>query len=334
MTGSYPDRQQILDMMAAFTPSCVIGAAAELNLWSVVDDQRLTAGEIADRLHADIRATTVLLDALAALRLLVKEVDRYAVPRQLAVWLREDSDASTLPMLRHRMSILRGWSQLAWIVKKGEPASRQASIRGPEADRAAFVAAMHTVSGPVADELIARLGPPRFTHLLDVGGASGTWTLAFLRTVPDTQATLFDLPDAIEQARQRMEGSEFAGRVNLVAGDFYIDPLPTGADYAWVSAIVHQNSREQNRELLAKVYTALVPGGRIGIRDVVMQPDKVQPVEGALFAINMLVNTASGGTFSFAELAEDLQAAGFVEPKLRIEDLAMNSVIEAVKPNA
>lgn len=332
MTDSYPDRQQILDMMAAFMPSCLIGAAAELDLWSVVDDGSLTAGEIAERLHADVRATTMLLDALAALRLLAKKAGRYAVPPQLAAWLREDGNASVLPMLRHRMNILRGWTQLPWIVKTGEPALRQASIRGADADRAAFVAAMHTVSGPVADELVARLGPPRFTHLLDVGGASGTWTLAFLRTALNTQATLFDLPDAIEQARRRIDGSEFAGRVGLVAGDFYVDPLPAGADYAWLSAIVHQNSREQNRDLFAKVHAALTPGGRIGIRDVVMQPDKVQPIEGALFAINMLVNTPSGGTFSFVELAEDLQAAGFIDPELRIEDLVMNSVVEAVKP--
>ncbi|MDZ7619954.1 MAG: methyltransferase dimerization domain-containing protein, partial [Patescibacteria group bacterium] len=161
MTDSYPDRQQILELMAAYMPSCVIGAAAELDLWSVVDDGSSTAGEIADSLHADVRAITMLLDALAALRLLAKEADRYAVPKQLAAWLREDGDVSVLPMLRHRMNILRGWSQLAWIAKTGEPAARQASIRGVDADRSAFVAAMHTVSGPVADELIARLGPPQ-----------------------------------------------------------------------------------------------------------------------------------------------------------------------------
>ncbi|MDY0169543.1 MAG: methyltransferase [Thermoguttaceae bacterium] len=235
-------------------------------------------------------------------------------------------------MLRHRMNILRGWAQLAWVVRAGIPAPQQASIRGPAGDRAAFVAAMHTVSGPAADELVARLGPPSFTHLLDVGGASGTWTLAFLRAAPEARATLFDLPDAVEQARRRIAQSEFAARVTLAAGDFYTDPLPAGADYAWVSAIVHQHSREHNRALFAKVFAALAPGGRIGIRDVVMQPEKVQPREGALFAINMLVNTESGGTFSFAELAADLQAAGFVETELRIEDPAMNSVVEALKP--
>ena len=116
---------------------------------------------------------------------------------------------------------------------------------------------MHVVSGPMADDLVRQLGPPKFHHLLDVGGASGTWTLAFLRAVPSATATIFDLPDAIEQARQRLAGTEFADRVTLVAGDFYSDDLPNGADFAWVSAICHQHSRRHNRELFAKVSRAL-----------------------------------------------------------------------------
>ena len=120
--------------------------------------------------------------------------------------------------------------------------------------------------------------------------------------------------------------------MSLAAGDFYVDELPQGADFAWVSAICHQHSRQHNRELFAKVFRALAPGGRIGIRDVVMEPDRTQPREGALFAINMLVNTETGGTFTFAEYAEDLQAAGFEKPLLAVKHEAMNSVVVAAKP--
>jgi SAM-dependent methyltransferase len=167
---------------------------------------------------------------------------------------------------------------------------------------------------------------------LDVGGASGTWSLAFLRALPGATATIFDLPDAIEQARERLTGTEFERRVTLVAGDFYLDELPGGADFAWVSAICHQHSRRHNRELFAKVYKALAPGGRIALRDMVMEPDHVSPREGALFAINMLVETDSGGTFTLAEYAEDLQAAGFENPQLAVKHEAMNSVVVASKP--
>jgi len=63
-----------------------------------------------------------------------------------------------------------------------------------------------------------------------------------------------------------------------------------------------------------------------------MKPSRIEPLEGAMFAINMLVHTDSGGTFTMDELAEDLQAAGFVNPRLAVEDSAMNSVVTATKP--
>ena len=331
MTRQWPDREQILDMASRFMPTCVLGAAAELDLFTLLANERASAEQVSQRLGSDGRATAMLLDALVALELIEKENQTYSVPDEIAPFLVEGSDQSTLPMVRHRMNILRSWMQLADVTMSGLPGERQASIRGPERDREAFLAAMHTVSGPMADDLVARLGPPKFKHLLDVGCASGTWSLAFLRAVPDGRATLFDLPDGIEQARRRIDHADVDDRTALVAGDFYKDDLPGRVDFAWLSAIVHQNSRSQNVELFKKVHAALVSGGRIAIRDVVMEPCHTRPVDGALFAINMLVNTASGTTFTFEELAEDLVGAGFVDPKLAIKDEFMNSVVMATK---
>ncbi len=179
--------------------------------------------------------------------------------------------------------------------------------------------------------MVAELGPPQFRHLLDVGGATGTWTLAFLRAVPEAQARLFDLPDAKPLVEARLAQTPLGNRIRFVGGDFYRDPLPTGADFAWLSAIAHQNSRQQNRELFTKVWTALEAGGRIGIRDVVMEPCRTRPVQGARFAVNMLVHTKGGGTYTFQEFAEDLQSAGFRNPQWVIRREDMNSVILAEK---
>lgn len=332
MSESWPDPQKILEMAGGFRMACVIGAAAELDLFSLLADVPLSAEEVAERLSADLRATRMLLDAVAAIGLLDKHDGRYGVPEPLVPLLSSSGARTLLPMLRHQMNIQRNWEQLAWVVKSGQPAERRPSIRGAEADRAAFVAAMHSISGPVADTVVGRLMPLEFSHLLDVGGASGTWTLAFLRAVPQAKATLFDLPDAIEQARRRFEGTEFAERIELVPGDFYIDELPRGADFAWVSAIAHQHDREHNRALYAKVFAALVPGGRIGIRDIVMDSSRTEPVDGALFAINMLVGTETGGTFTLEEFAEDLQSVGFTDVDLRLKSPDMNSVVLATKP--
>ena len=132
-------------------------------------------------------------------------------------------------------------------------------------------------------------------------------------------------------ARRRMREAGLADRVALAPGDFYRDPLPRGADLAWVSAIAHQNSRAQNRALFRKVRSALVPGGRILIRDIVMAPDRIRPVDGALFAVNMLVATEGGGTFTLAELREDLSRAGFGRVRLLRRGERMDSIVEAAR---
>ena len=92
---------------------------------------------------------------------------------------------------------------------------------------------------------------------------------------------------------------------------------------------MHQHDRGGNRELFAKVRRAIEPDGVIVVRDVVMRPDRTEPVMGALFAINMLVNTDSGATFTYQELADDMMTAGFIDPKLVVEAVDMNSIVTA-----
>ena len=122
-----------------------------------------------------------------------------------------------------------------------------------------------------------------------------------------------------------------ADRVTLVAGDYNTDLLPGGADFGWLSAIAHQNSREQNRALYAKIHSALVAGGTLVIRDVVMDAQRTQPPAGALFAVNMLVATEGGGTFTLDEFTQDLHAAGFTNVELVHQGKAMDSLIRARK---
>jgi predicted O-methyltransferase YrrM len=319
-------------MTSAFQAPCVIGAAAELDVFTKIGAKALTAYEIANKLRADLRGTTALLDALVALEVLIKEGDKYRVPPEILKLLTEKNRENMLSMARHQMNCLRGWAELAKVVKKGVPAKRRASIRGAKRDRAAFLEAMDNISAPAAPVLVGKLLPLSFKHLLDVGGASGTWTAAFLNAVPDSKATLFDLPDAIPHAEKRLSALGLKDRVTLVAGDFYMDTLPAGADLVWLGAIIHQNSRQQNRELFAKCFAACSSGGRILIRDIVMEPGKTAPKGGAMFAINMLVHTPHGGTFTLAEMDEDLRAAGFGPARQIVFDPWMNSVVEAVKP--
>jgi predicted O-methyltransferase YrrM len=324
--------EEILALGRSYQGAAVLAAAAELDLFKALSPAPLPAAELARALQCDLRALTILLDALVALRLLDKGSGAYSLPASLRALLTPDGAQSVLAMAQHQAHCLRNWAQLARVTKTGRPAERAPGIRGEEGAQEAFIGAMHNVSAANADAVIRAVAPLQFRHLLDIGGASGTWTIAFLRACPSGKATLFDLAPVIPMARRRLAAAGLDKRVSLIAGDFTRDALPAGADLAWVSAIAHQNSRAQNRVLFTKVCAALAPGGRIAIRDILMEEDRARPVAGALFAVNMLVATEGGGTFTFAEFREDLAAAGFAEVALARQDEAMNSVVVARKP--
>jgi len=121
-------------------------------------------------------------------------------------------------------------------------------------------------------------------------------------------------------------------RVTLVPGDFYRDELPHGHDLAFVSAIIHQNNLEQNLNLFRKVFLALTRGGRILIRDHVMEPDRTHPKAGAIFAVNMLLGTPGGTTYTYEEIKTSLLQAGFTNVRLLKRGEHMDALVEALKP--
>lgn len=320
---------KVLEASRAYQPACVMAAAGDLDLFTVIGEREVSADTLAAEMQVELRGLIVLLDALAAMRLLDKRQGRYRAPAEISAVLSQNSPRSVLPMVQHTANCMRRWVHFARVIKTGLPAERTPSIRGEAADQASFIGAMHVVSGPVADRVVSDIHPPPFKHLLDIGGGSGTWTMAFLRAAPQATATIFDLPEVIAMARQRLGDAGFGDRVALAPGDFYVDRLPAGADLAWLSAIAHQNSREQNRVLFGKIRNALLPGGALLIRDVIMSEDHTSPPGGAMFAVNMLVNTEGGGTYSLSEYREDLEASGFKDVRQVREDPWMDAVIQA-----
>jgi predicted O-methyltransferase YrrM len=324
--------EEVLNLGRSYQGAAVLAAAAELELFTALAPAPLNASALARRLDCDLRALSILLDALAAIRLLVKTGDRFALPPGLDTLLSADGSRSVLAMCQHQANCLRRWAQLAKVVKTGRPAERTPSVRGEAGDQQSFIGAMDNISAPTANHIIRALQPLQFQHLLDIGGASGTWTIAFLQACPSAQATIFDLPEVVPMAQHRVAAAGLRARVRFAAGDFMADALPPGADLAWVSAIVHQNSRAQNRLLFAKTFQALLPGGRIAIRDILMEESRTRPVAGALFAVNMLVGTEGGATFTFDELRADLEHAGFIQAAVVRADEAMNAIVVAAKP--
>lgn len=327
--------------MSAYMRTSVLAALAELDFGTVIlqNGNSLSAAEIAGQCSCDRRGAEVLLDALAAMGYFIKSGTRYSVAEEYTMYLDSRHPSTYIPMMRHMACGQRSWARLTWSVKDGRPQERIPSCLGAEQDRVSFILgmnsiALHLVEGVMTSLLRAGVLPlaRHDARILDIGGASGTYTEAFLNKMPGSSAAIFDLPVGIAQASKRFTGTEMATRITLVEGDFSTDALPSGFDFAWISAIIHQMDRAESRMLYAKTLDALHPGGMMAVRDYVMSDDRTRPADGALFGINMFVNTRNGMVYTFKEIKEDLEAAGFIDVIHAVDVPSMAAVVTAKKP--
>lgn len=330
-------RQELTSLMLAFQPACVLGAACELDLFTAILRRAAppTVPELAAELKLDVRGLDALTTALVSLGLLTKsDAATFAVADGCARWLDSQSPETIVPLIRHQASCLRGWSQLAYAVKSGVPAPTISSVSGPLADNRSFILAMHSIGSRLAGPLVAKMkaaGLLDFTRFLDLGGASGTYSLEFLAQNPTAQGVILDLPIAIQEAKKRLVGTDAARRLELVEGDFYVDEYPTDVDFVWISAIIHQHDDAATAEMFRKTWRALRPGGRVAVRDIYVDSDRRGPLGAALFGVNMLAQTATGKVYSVAEVVKSLEEAGFRDARLAIPADDMTAVVVAEK---
>ena len=321
-----PGPDPLIRMSRAFMEARVLLTAAELDLFTDLARQPVTAATLAQARRWKRWPLAAVLDALVGMGLLVKKDHLYHCPPEIAAKLTAGSPDSVLASVLHAADLWDHWSGLTTRVAGGKPSApaRLDYLR-------AFVGAMDITGRPLAPRIVATVNPAGARKLLDLGGASGTYTKAFLDAVPGMQATIFDLADVITLARERLTAAGYIDRVTLVAGDYLTDPLPGGHDLAWLSAVIHSNGAEETLALFRKVYGALTTGGRIVIRDHVMSEDRTAPRAGALFNINMLVATRAGRTYTYPEIEDALQQAGFRQVRLIQGGESMDGLVEARK---
>jgi SAM-dependent methyltransferase len=322
--------ESVLGLSRDFMDARVLLTGAELGVFSLLSESPKDLERTCAALNTAPRGTAILLDALSAMGLLRKEDEVYSCPQEIADLLSAHSPNGVLPMVKHAATLWPRWGELTQIVQKGM-ADRPGNVFEDPAELEAFIGAMHVVGAYAARAIADVAKACHEIRLLDVGGATGTYAEAFLSKYKHMRATVFDRPEVIALAEKRLEKTGLLPRISLVAGDFYMDALPGGNDLALLSAIIHQNNPGQNVDLYKKVYDALVPGGRILIRDHVMDPSRTEPENGALFAVNMLVATAGGNCYTFEEIRDGLQAAGFEDVCQIQSGERMNALVEAFK---
>ena len=296
-------------MVNAFQKSRIVLTAFELDVFTVLHDVAFTSAELAGKCGTNERYTDRLLNALCALELLIKNDNKFR-NSPLAEEYLVKGNPLYMGGLMHSVHLWHTWSNLTQSIKTGKPDAPEAINDRGDDWLVVFIAAMHDRARQQAAASVTLLNLDGVNHVLDLGGGSGAFAMSFVNARDGINATVFDLPNVTPITEKYIRDNGFSGRIQTLTGDYTHDYIGTGYDLIFLSAIIHSNSYEVNERLIAKCAVALNHGGQLVIQDHIMSEDRTQPLAGAVFALNMLVGTQAGDTFTSSEIKYWMANAG------------------------
>lgn len=316
MTRTAVTPERLMQMAWGHAAPLSIEAGIRLGVFDLLDGKKKTAEQIAADTKSSLRGMSILLNLLAGFGLLEKT-------SQNTYGLTPESDAflvSTKPsfqggIYRHiSQQLMPKWLALTEIVRTGKPAE---NVSG-ESDGAAFfekfVEDIFPMSYPSACALAQALdiaAADQTISVLDLATGSGVWGIALAQASPKVRVRAVDWPGVLPVTERTAARFGVADRFSFVPGDLLEADFGAGHQIATLGHILHSEGEQRGQLLLNKTFKALAPGGTIVIAEFLVNEDRTGPVSGLVFAMNMLVNTSAGNTYSFEEIRQWLEKAGF-----------------------
>jgi hypothetical protein len=299
---------QLLKVSGDYWQTCALHGGVKLDVFTLIGGSRLTAGEIAQKLHGDLRGVTMLLNALTAMKLLVKTGDAFAGSDAAKAYLSKDSDQYLGHMIMHHHHLMESWTHLDQAVRTGKPQR----ARSAENDfiRESFLMGMFNLAMQIAPRLAAEVDLSGRCRLLDLGGGPGTYAIHFCLKNPQLKATVYDLPTTRPFAEKTIARFGLSDRIRFMAGDFLEEPVGGPYDVAWLSHVLHGEGPEACRRMIGNTVSALEPGGEILIQEFILNNGMDGPLHPTLFSLNMLLGTTRGQSYSEQQIMDMLTAAG------------------------
>jgi 3-hydroxy-5-methyl-1-naphthoate 3-O-methyltransferase len=335
--NSSPTPERLMQLAWSFAPALAVEAAVHHGVFERLDHGPRSVAQLAAETGASIRGLTGIMNVLVGLELLGRDGDRYTLTPESAAFLVASRPGYHGMFFQHISDqLLPCWLELTEIVRTGRPASHVNREEEGVQFFAEFVEALFPISFPAASALGEHLGIPAAASpvsVLDVGAGSGVWSIALAKQSSLVRIRAVDWPRVLEVTKRVAARHGVADRLTTAPGEFFEADFGGGHQVATVGHILHSEGRDRSQRLLKKIWSALAPGGTIAVQEFVPNDERTGPLHTLIFAVNMLVNTDEGDTFTFAEMSAWLREAGYVNPRL-LDVPSVSPLVLADKPSS
>ncbi len=328
--------ERIMQMAWGYVPPLLLEAAIRHRVFDVLDRGAKDIWEVEKATGASTRGLTAIMNALVGLNFLTKdEQGRFALTPESAAFLVSTKPSFQGGLIKHcSEQLIPRWLHLNEVVATGNPVTPVNVEKSGGEFFHDFVLDIFPMSYPAAQTLAAHMnygsgGAP--VKVLDLAAGSGVWGIAQAQSSPRIHVTAVDWPEVIDVTKKTAARFGFADRFSFVEGDLMEADFGSGYGVATLGHILHSEGEARSRKLLAKTYGALASGGTIAVQEFLVNKERTGPLNGLFFAVNMLVNTQKGNTWSFEEIGAWLEEAGFRNPRL-LGSPGPSPLILATKP--
>lgn len=317
------DPSHIMQTATAFWASKVLLTAVELDLFTVLGDESITASQLGKTLGLHPRGTYDFFDALVALKFLDRDGDgpegRYKNTPQTSAFLNKKSRTYIGGMPQMLNSRLFGfWNDLGTALKTGKPQneikhsgkSLFQELYSNQATLGEFLDAMTGFQAANFSLLAEKFDFSKYKTVSDIGGA-----LALLSRVVGARHqhltfNSFDLPPVAPLAQKQISAAGMDKRIKVLAGDFFKDDLPK-ANVITMGNILHDWNLENKKMLIQKAYAALPKGGALIAIENLIDDARRENAFGLLMSLNMLIELGDAFDYTAADFRNWCGEAGF-----------------------
>lgn len=325
--------ERIMQLSWGYAPPLILEAAIRHRVFDILEEGPKPLPELSRATSTSARGLAAIVDALVGLQFLAKDSEgRFSLTPESSTFLVSTKPGFQGALLRHCSRIIPPWLQLSDIVATGRPALAVNQQGEGTAFFKELVPDILPLSYPAAQILAQHLNVSgRSARVLDIAAGSGVWGIAFAQASQQARVTALDWPDMIPITRRVVHQFGVGDQFSYIEGDLLEADFGASYNVATLGHILHSEGEERSRKLLAKVSAALDSGGVIAIAEFLVNQERTAPPGSLLFAVNMLVNTDRGNTFSFEEISRWLEEAGFVQART-LEAPGPSPLILATKP--
>ncbi len=327
-TAAQIDPKRILEAGFGFFGSKVLLTAVELELFTTLGNQALTAAELGQKMKLHPRGTFDFFDTLVSMGFLERDGDganaKYRNTEETALFLDKNKPSyvgGILEMASQRL--YKFWHDLPTALKTGKPQNEICHSQKPMFEELyddlprleQFMSAMAGISRGNFMALAEKFDFSRYKTLLDVGGALGVLSICVAQKFPHLKCQSFDLPKVVPLAERHIAKAGLSGQIKAVTGDFFKEALPK-ADVITMGMILHDWNLPNKKHLIKAAYDALPKGGALVAVENIIDDERRTNTFGLLMSLNMLIEFGDAFDFTFADYKTWCTEAGFTSFEL------------------